>query len=795
MGEVIKKVITICLIINIGFITRGWTQYSLNGRVTDSTKIPIPYTTIYLLKEDSIIKYAKSDSNGMYSLRKIEAGSYILSCNYFGVKLQTRSFLLTKDTIIDIAFSISEAQLREKGVTVISRKPIIERKIDRIVFNVENSVYSKGLKIEDVLRETPRLEVADDGSLKMIGKDGVKVMINGRLVSIDRLKSIRSDDISSIEIIPIPPAKYSAEGNSGLINIVLKKKENVGWQGYANIEYTQRVYPSHNQFANINFKSDKFEMSMGIGNFLTNILNKENATFTSSNNQLSSDQRRNNITNMQMLSGAIHYNINDRLHLGGDYDFNFSNVKNKFTGENIYSSLGHGSPDSTINSISSAKNKYSFSTASTYLDYFLDQAKRKKITFTYNYSYNNNPTGWTSSSDLLRNLPLNTRETIVIDNNGRNKYKTNGIFIDLSLPTSFAQIETGTGYTYISNTSQLKQNTIFDSLNLNKTFVDDFLYTEKTPFIYFSASRELSSKWSTKIGLRYEHTNLNGISLSLDSINNTKYGKLFPSFYLLYSPNKVNSISLSYSKRIDRPSFLNLNPFKYYTGIYSFSSGNEFLLPSFSNNIELGYIYKNNLSITIYLTRLLNGIGSIPTYLYGINSLVPQNYINQSRVGAYISYTYRPYAWWNVFGSANVNFNKSESEKPYLQVLDAKGWASSVRLQNSIYLNQQKNSSLSVTYNHYFPSKDGFYKIQSYGNLSARYNYSFNNDKFNIGISANDIFDQQKVIRTLKYSNQLYEGQQLPKVQSISVSLTYNFGNDNVEVSRRKYKIDRNRAQ
>lgn len=217
-------------------------------------------------------------------------------------------------------------------------------------------------------------------------------------------------------------------------------------------------------------------------------------------------------------------------------------------------------------------------------------------------------------------------------------------------------------------------------------------------------------------------------------------------------------------------------------------------MPSFSDNFELGYSYRNNLSITVYAERLSKGIGVVPTYIDGMNSLIPYNYINQNKIGAYLNYTYRPISWWNIYFNGNLNFSKNISESVFLNIRDSNGWGSSIRVQNSVYMNQQKTVQLSITYNHYFPSQNGFYKTQSYGNLSARINYTIWKGRINVGLSGNDIFDQQKPIRVLNYVDQVYKSHQMPRVRNISVSLTYNFGNEKVRVSGRNYKIEKNRA-
>ncbi len=345
------------------------------------------------------------------------------------------------------------------------------------------------------------------------------------------------------------------------------------------------------------------------------------------------------------------------------------------------------------------------------------------------------------------------------------------------------KIETGGAYTSINNQTALK---LFDNINSNQLTLDvsgtnDFEYTEKTSALYISAETEFNKKWSAKVGLRYENTSLKGYSPTLNLTTDTTYGRLFPTAYLLYNYNPKNTFALAYSERIERPGFYDLNPFRYYSGVYSYTSGNAYLLPSFSHNVEISYTYNNNLSIILSGSRLLGGRGYVSLFSDGINYQLPENYFNKNRIGLDISYTYKPFNWWNIYSSGNINYNQSKSYVPSLEVPDAEGYGASVRTRNTFTLNKKKTTLLSISYNQFFPSKDGFQQTKAFGYMSANIRFSALDKKLSFLISVLDIFKQNYTVSQMRYVNYNSTSTFNAKLQNILVSVTYSFGNNKVK--------------
>jgi hypothetical protein len=793
-----------CLLIGfVLFITKSQCQ-TISGKVKSiGTETPLQNVTVTLYQafnnvDSAIYKEIFTDSAGRYVLENNTPGHYKLHFSHVNSLIKIFEINLFQDTVINIYLLPSIAQL--EAVKVIGQKPVIERKVDRIVFNVQNSILNKGVSAIDILRETPRIEVVGDDGIKMIGKSEVKVMIDGKILNLSsedikiKLRSLRSDDISAIEVIPIPPARYSAEGNSGLINIILKKDPLLGWQGSLNLDYTQRVYSSFAQSLGLNYRSKNISTSLTIANYSSIILNENNLDFLISQNTVNSRRHIYNTARMPLFSANVEYTPAKKMKLGGNFYINRSKAKNNNNEVVDYVSKGYIVADSIVSSLSRTDSKRKSISSSAYIDLYLDADNKKKLTFTYNYSLNTAPIIREVESTIFKpNDNSFTPKDFTYD--GDNHYRINSWFLDLYLPFSFATVEGGAAYTFIDNSTGLKLYNIVSGQPIpDPSGTNDFNYSEKTPAIYASINKQITKKWSTKIGLRYEYSIIEGISPTLHLKNTTSYGKLFPSIFFLFLPTHKNSLSLSYSRRINRPNFNDLNPFKFYYGAYSYSSGNAYLSPSFTHNLELNYIYKNNLSIVLYYSHLVNGVGGVTLANDGIISTVPENYYTRDRLGLDISYRYNAFPWWSLYFSGNAYLDNSRSTVPAFQIVDNKGAGSSLRLQNTFNLSKAKNSLVLVTYNQTLPSIDGFYKTKGFGTLSASYRYTLPNGKFSVLLQGYDIFNQNRLVRTIKYETGYLKSTIIPRVQSFSFSVSYNFGNKNVKSSERGYKIDRGRA-
>jgi len=202
---------------------------SLKGKIVTANNTPIEFVTVSLLKDTINLENTITDSNGVYRFTRLKIGHYKLSVSHINYENKETAFNMLNDTIINVMLFLKSKELKE--IAVSGKKPLIQRKVDRIIFNVENSLTAIGSNALEAISKAPGVRVINN-TISLVGKSKLAIMFNGRLSQltgddlINYLKSTSANDISTIEVITNPPAKYDAEGNSGLINIITKKIHN-----------------------------------------------------------------------------------------------------------------------------------------------------------------------------------------------------------------------------------------------------------------------------------------------------------------------------------------------------------------------------------------------------------------------------------------------------------------------------------------------------------------------------------------------------------------------------------------
>lgn len=322
------------LLFTISFAFLGGTafgqQYTIKGKVVNLENLPIEFVHATLLKNDSVfVEGMATDSLGIFSF-KAEKGSYRLILEQFGAEYFNEHLELNQD--IDLGeIEIDESVMLE-GITIISRKKLIEQKVDRMVFNVENSIASQGMSGLDALRNTPLVRVQND-NVSIVGKGGVAIMVNDRMLNLsgseltNYLQSLRSEDIARIEVITTPPSKYEAQGNSGIINIISKKNPNLGWSGNVNGAYQKTTYYGLGFNATLNYQSNRISSSLRLHQYDYSFKPEGTRNLLGSENSIYTTETRKDQSKAIGLNYSLDYKINDRQNVGFIYDFDSSKYR------------------------------------------------------------------------------------------------------------------------------------------------------------------------------------------------------------------------------------------------------------------------------------------------------------------------------------------------------------------------------------------------------------------------------------------------------------------------------------
>lgn len=786
-----KQIVLITGILSFSLISEiSAQQLTLKGKLVNQENKAIEFANVILLKNDSTIaQQTYTDSLGLFSLT-IGKGNFILKIEQFGQEYLSQNIEIDQDKDLG-AMKVHES-LALEGVTITARKELIEQKVDRLVYNIENSIASQGMSGLDVLRNTPMVHVIND-NISIVGKGNVSVMINDRMLNLsgseltNYLQSLRSDDIAKIEVITTPPSKYEAQGNSGIINIVLKKNPNLGWSGSVNGSYQRNSYNGFRTGATVNYQSEKISSSLKLSQGDINYKLTGSRNLIGNASGIYSNEKRHDNPNIISVNYSLDYQITKNQNAGFIYSFSKLDYDMDTDGTSRYET------NSIVDSVLITKQKQHWRTPTHTLNAYYDiklDSIGKKLSLTGNY-LNNSP----EKINDFNTVNAANNDVSIVQNNSKMKYAIFSAQSDLLLPYKWLNIETGLKYTLLDNRSDVGYFDFNGSdyiLNLDNSNV--FHYKEHNYGAYASFQKDFDEKWSAKAGLRYEYTALEGFSPGNES-NKLKsdYGKLFPTAYVNYKPGSNHSFTLNYSRRISRPDFQSLNPFRWYTNPYMYYTGNPILQPSFNDNVELNYSYKGKLTFGLYNQYSKNNTSNIARFSNGIYSNLIENGYDQNRTGINIGYYSTFFKIWETSVNVNGSYTKTNPTIPELEIL--KLYSLHYSCYNSIALNENKTWFLMLNFWHSLPFTYANIKLQHQLEFSPGIKASLFDKKLQANLVISDAF------KTLKNSGYSYNGEyrsefdQYNDYRNVKLSLTYSFGNAKVKGANKNINFEeQNRA-
>ncbi|PTX61378.1 outer membrane receptor protein involved in Fe transport [Kordia periserrulae] len=781
----------LCLFTLLIISSTALAQVEIKGKVTSQKEI-IAFANVVVKDEaNKIVSGAITEDDGSFTV-SVEKGKYTITISYLGYQEWRKEIDLTEElaTVFDVGtIVLEEAATELKSVTVVAEKPIFQRKTDRLVFNVEQSVAAQGGDALDALSVAPGVTV-QDGVISMLGKSGMRVMIDGRISNLagdellNFLNSIQASDIKSVEIITNPPAKYEAQGNGGLINIILKRARENSWNNSISTSYRQMILPMFTVGNNFKYRKNRVNILATANARLGDqrYIQEAEIFYDQSTWETYTSQDR----DIEDFSGRLifDYEINDKSKIGFQVSASTSNPFWKdFANTDILNPSrqldsiikSNGTRDAGTNNLSlnahySAQLDTLGRNISVDLDYFKFSATDERDIVANIFDSNNqfqNPNF----------LGFNGTDRDVSNYSAR---------IDIEHPFKAFDFSYGAKISYID--SDYEVTNIDEIFNINQQ--DKFNYIERIQAVYVNMFKKFNDKWSMQLGLRLENTDTQGTSGSLNITTDIDYTKLFPTVYLAYAPNENNSYSFNYGRRINRPYFAQLNPAEFFINRFASSTGNPFLQPSFNDNFELSHLYKGKLSTTIFFERETDGIGTIAVAdNTTFNELIsPFNYYTLYRYGLSESYSFKPVSWWS---SQNllflVNYD-SRITNAALNIPERRDFSYYLSTDNIINLSEDRSKSLQINYWYSAPFTRNQTENESNQALNIGYRMSMFSKKVQFGINFLDIFDTspRKSINTVNGIRSTHLGFGVFRGRGFRFSLSYNFGNNKINVRNRK---------
>jgi hypothetical protein len=773
----------------------------VSGSITASQKT-IEAATVSLLKakDSSVVKFAVTGKTGAFEIEKIKEGSYLVAVQAIGyVKYYSEKFQLAEGGIQDLkTIDLTPSSKQLEGVTVASRKALIEQKIDRTVINVEASATNVGSSALEVLEKSPGISVDKDGNISLKGKDGVMVLVDGRPTQLggtdlaNLLRSMHASQLDQIEIMTNPPAKFDAAGNAGVINIKTKKNKQLGYNGSFSATYGQGFYPKANESFTFNYRKNKVNIFTTLShNYIKNYnrleLNRKFLDKTTKDLKSNFDQVANML--MEVRSANAKIGMDYFANKTTTYGFVLNGFINPrdFANRNVtdISDPAGVLQQQTKASVSNHQNWKNFS-ANFNFRKVLDSTGKELTTDLDYVTY-----GSRNAQSLV---------TSYFDASGNSIQKADSLYGDLPQDIKIysgridythpfgkgARFEAGVK----SSIVRTDNNAIYDSLQYGQVIRDvnrsnHFVYEENINAAYVNLSGSLTAKLSAQFGLRLENTNAKGDQVTTKQKFDRHYSQLFPTAFLQYKINDKNNIGLNYGRRVRRPNYESLNPFIEFLDRYTYKQGNPNLSPQFSHNIELSHTFKNILTTTLNYTATNDIIQPVLEQNEDKNEtfLKQANIAKQRQYGIAVSLNMPVTKWWTTSLYVNGFNNRFEGIVNNTFVTLS---ATSVGINGTQQFKLTKTAGAEISGFWRSAGLEGVLKPRPMGVMSVAFTKQILKNQGSIRINIRDIFYTQQFRAESKYSNIDMAIHESRDTRVINLGFTYRFSKGKINANQKK---------
>nr|WP_294926209.1 TonB-dependent receptor [uncultured Flavobacterium sp.] len=740
-------------------------KVKVTGKVLEKvTKQPLEYATvtISLPNETKVVAGGITNPKGEFEVA-VDPGIYDIKIEFISFKAtEYKQRSVQENTNLGtVNLSEDAAQLNE--VVVRAERSTVEIKLDKKVYNVGQDMIVKGGTVSDVLENVPSVSVDIEGNVSLRGNENVRIFIDGRpsnaLNMAEALRQIPADAIDKVEVITNPSARYDAEGGAGILNIVLKKGKNLGFNG--SFIASTGIPETYGLSANLNYKTEKlnfftstgynYRTSEGTGLTNSTILNRENKQITGYNYEDRDTERiRKGISTKTGVEWTVAPNtfwtnaISYRDNTGTDNDLvNY----NSFDANKVFTSRRYR----LSNGDDLGKD---FEYSSNFLKNFND--KGHKLTLDFSYATNKDEENAVITDETIgSSVPANIEETL--NNEKQNQLQLQADYV---LPfENGSQFEAGYKGNFNNLDNVYSVNTDNEGNPIDGYILNTLEYNERINSFYTQYGFKVN-KFSYLFGLRWEDTNIEINQLDTQNYNTKKYNNLFPSAFVNYELSDESSVSLSYSKRLSRPRGRFLNPATNFSSNINLFRGNPDLDPSFTDKFDLGYLKrweKVTFSTSMYYENTKDVFSFVRTETgeyVGDNPVVlnsPINLAKEQQFGFEFTLNYNPFKIWKINSSFNLANVKTTGNYTYKPVV---GDEITTDLNNETFSwFSRVNSRLSLPYKIDWQLSGMYFGPRNTAQGKSLGNYVINTsfskdvlkDKGTIALNVSDLFNSRKM--------------------------------------------------
>lgn len=778
----------------------GIQAQTIKGIVKDAEGKSLSNATVQLLKDTSVSKFAVTDNEGNFSFTNIQSGKYTVRTSYVGFTSASSATFQLDSNDVNLPVLVLLKPVSQLGdVTVTAKRPMVEVKADKTILNVEGTINATGQDALELLRKAPGVLVDKDDNLSVSGKNGVQVYIDGRLSPLsgkdlsDYLKTLQSSQVEAIEIITNPSAKFDAAGNAGIINIKLKKNKSFGTNGSVNAGYNIGTYSKYNGGIALNHRNKKINL---FGNY--NYNRSLNANFMNMHREIKDTlfETSNNMTsrnNSHGFKAGMDFFINNKNTIGlmvngniGDNAFaNYGTTNISYMPTKIVDRLLIADNSSTVNRDNVNLN----------VNYRYAEGSKRELNIDGDYgSYGMNsnqmqpnyyfsPAGSPIDSVIYNmiaptNIDIYTFKTDYEQDAMKGKLGIGGKIAYIKTDNDFQRFD-------VYNSDRVK-----DSSRSNR-----FAYEENVNALYANYNRTFKSGVMIQLGVRVENANAEGRSdgfkqngtggyTKYDSSFTRNYTDVFPSAAITFNKNPMKQWSFSYSRRIDRPAYQDLNPFEFKLDEYNYQKGNTRLTPQYTNSFGVTYVYKYMLTTRLNYSHVNDVFGQlIDTIEKSKNFITKDNLAQQDIVSLNISTPFS-YKWFSTFININSYYSHYQADLRSGKI-DLDIFAASVFSQNTLKLGKTLTGEISGYYNS--PSIwQGTFKNKAMWGIDAGLQKTIFKGKGTIKASVTDIFKTMRWSGTTDFAGQYLKVSGGWESRQLRLNFSYRFGNSQVKAARQR---------
>ena len=774
---------------------------SVQGTLQDMDGSPLHFANVLLYDSDStLVKLEYTAEDGSFNFQQVSAGDYWIQISYIGYDdLIIPTFQLIDGENKELSvITLNQSSTSLDQITVTAKKPLLELKPDKVVMNVEGSITNSGSDAFTLLRKAPGVMIDNGDNIFLSGKGGVQIYIDDKISPLqgsdllEYLRSIPSSEIESIEIITNPSSKYDAQGNAGIINIRMRRDKNLGTQGNVSASTRHGIRSNYNTTVRLTNRSKHYNtfgsVSLYDGGGIDDmsLYREQNGLVFDQNGDGGGDWR------------GVNYRLGQDWYLGEQHTFgllfNGSLGDSQWNNESRteLSTIGHNFIDSIL--VAESRNMSDRHNENLNLNYAFKSKSGLKLNVDLDYGNYNRDAAEEQPNTYFASNEKDVLSAIEFATETPNNIKIITAKWDLEKAIGKGSFSAGMKYSKVITDNTFNFYEVEDGqreLDIERS--NQFTYDENVNAAYASYATQMGA-FSLQTGLRLEHTNSKGELMAMVPTDNETverdYLDFFPSMGLSFQLDDKNAFQFNYSRRLNRPSYSDLNPFRMRLDELTFNQGNPFLNPEYASNFQVSHSWNYKLTTSLSYSHTSDKIARI-TDAEGekFAFITWKNIADQHSWSLNMAAPIPIKEWWSSYTSVTGLYTRNSADFGEGKVIDLDQYSFNVYSQHNFSLPGKYNLEVSGWYN--TPSIwEGNFRMDAMYSLDLGIQKSFLDDKLSVKVAVSDIFRSQVWNGETRLGSQYILASGANDTRQLRVNMSYSFGNSNVKARKRRTGLE-----